>query len=181
MSNSVRPHRRKPTRLPRPWDSPGKNTGVGLVSWPETKSMPPTLKEQSPNHGTSREVPQTQLLTGKFGTNRKVYRHPHSQDPSNPLLWVPRAPQTNSIIRGPSTEYYGDWIDLPHLCHDPERRPMKSSLGIEARSSSHLDGLIPRVRALTTVQCWPAVSPGHQDSESKENSTVQGPLDKSII
>ena len=29
MSNSVRPHRRKPTRLPRPWDSPGKNTGVG--------------------------------------------------------------------------------------------------------------------------------------------------------
>ena len=29
MSNSVRPHRRKPTRLPHPWDSPGKNTGVG--------------------------------------------------------------------------------------------------------------------------------------------------------
>ena len=29
MSDSVRPHRRKPTRLPHPWDSPGKNTGVG--------------------------------------------------------------------------------------------------------------------------------------------------------
>ena len=29
MSKSVRPHRRQPTRLPRPWDSPGKNTGVG--------------------------------------------------------------------------------------------------------------------------------------------------------
>ena len=28
MSDSVRPHRRQPTRLPRPWDSPGKNTGV---------------------------------------------------------------------------------------------------------------------------------------------------------
>ena len=28
MSNSVQPHRRKPTRLPCPWDSPGKNTGV---------------------------------------------------------------------------------------------------------------------------------------------------------
>ena len=26
---SVRPHRWKPTRLPRPWDTPGKNTGVG--------------------------------------------------------------------------------------------------------------------------------------------------------
>ena len=29
MSDSVRPRRRKPTRLPHPWDSPGKNTGVG--------------------------------------------------------------------------------------------------------------------------------------------------------
>ena len=29
MSDSVRPHRRQPTRLPCLWDSPGKNTGVG--------------------------------------------------------------------------------------------------------------------------------------------------------
>ena len=26
---TLRPHRRQPTRHPRPWDSPGKNTGVG--------------------------------------------------------------------------------------------------------------------------------------------------------
>ena len=25
----MQPHSRQPTRLPRPWDSPGKNTGVG--------------------------------------------------------------------------------------------------------------------------------------------------------
>ena len=29
VSNSVRPQRRQPTGLPRPWDSPGENTGVG--------------------------------------------------------------------------------------------------------------------------------------------------------
>ena len=29
MSDFVWPHRRQPTRLPRPWDSPGKNTRVG--------------------------------------------------------------------------------------------------------------------------------------------------------
>ena len=29
MSDSVQPQRRQSTRLPRPWDSPGKNTGVG--------------------------------------------------------------------------------------------------------------------------------------------------------
>ena len=28
-SDSVRPHRRQPTRLLCPWDSPGKNTGMG--------------------------------------------------------------------------------------------------------------------------------------------------------
>ena len=29
VSDSVRPHRRQTTRLPHPWDSPGKNPGVG--------------------------------------------------------------------------------------------------------------------------------------------------------
>ena len=41
MSDSVRPHRRQPTRLPRPWDSPGKNTGMGchfLLQWMKVKS-----------------------------------------------------------------------------------------------------------------------------------------------
>ena len=39
--DSVRPHRRQPTRLPHPWDSPGKNTGVGchfLLQWMKVKS-----------------------------------------------------------------------------------------------------------------------------------------------
>ena len=29
MSDSVRPHRWQPTRLPHPWNSPGKNTRMG--------------------------------------------------------------------------------------------------------------------------------------------------------
>ena len=29
MSDSMQPHRWQPTRIPHPWDSPGKNTGVG--------------------------------------------------------------------------------------------------------------------------------------------------------
>ena len=42
MSNSVRPLRRQPTRLTRPWDSPGKNTGVGchfLLQCEKVKSL----------------------------------------------------------------------------------------------------------------------------------------------
>ena len=30
VSNSVQPHRRQLTRLPRPWDSPDKKTAVGF-------------------------------------------------------------------------------------------------------------------------------------------------------
>ena len=41
MSDSVRPYRRQPPRLARPWDSPGKNTRVGfhfLLQWMKVKS-----------------------------------------------------------------------------------------------------------------------------------------------
>ena len=41
MSDSVRLQRQQPTRLPRPWDSPGKNTGVGchfLLEYMKVKS-----------------------------------------------------------------------------------------------------------------------------------------------
>ena len=48
VSDSVRPHRRQPTRLPRPWDSPGKNTGVGchfLLHESEVAQSCPTLSD----------------------------------------------------------------------------------------------------------------------------------------
>ena len=41
VSDSVPSHRQQPTRLPRPWDSPGKNTGVGchfLLQYMQVKS-----------------------------------------------------------------------------------------------------------------------------------------------
>src|SRR5574337_539562 len=52
MSDSVRPYRQQPTRLPHPWDSPGKNTGVGchfllqcmkVISESEVAQSCPTL------------------------------------------------------------------------------------------------------------------------------------------
>ena len=54
VSNSVRPHRWQPTRLLRPWDSPGKNTGVGchfllhcmkVESGSEVAQLCPTLSD----------------------------------------------------------------------------------------------------------------------------------------
>ena len=54
MSDSVRPHRQQPIRFPLPWDSPGKNTGVGchfLLQCMKVKSewevtqLRPTLRD----------------------------------------------------------------------------------------------------------------------------------------
>ena len=42
MADSVQPHRWQPSRLPHPWDSPGKNTGVGchfLLQCMKVKSL----------------------------------------------------------------------------------------------------------------------------------------------
>ena len=38
MSDSVRPHGLQPTRLLRPWDFPGKSTGVGCHCLLQTKA-----------------------------------------------------------------------------------------------------------------------------------------------
>src|SRR5574340_1076985 len=55
MSSSVRPHRWQPTRLCCPWDSPGKNTGVGchfllqcmkVKSEREVTQLCPTLRDR---------------------------------------------------------------------------------------------------------------------------------------
>jgi len=66
----VRPHRWQPTRLPHPWDSPGKNTGVGchfllqcmkvksekLLSCVRLLATPCTAAHQSPpSMGFSRQ------------------------------------------------------------------------------------------------------------------------------
>ena len=53
MSDSVQPHRRQPTRLPHPWDSLGKNTGVDchflhFVSRPQFAGWHPPYILQCP-------------------------------------------------------------------------------------------------------------------------------------
>ena len=74
QSDSVRPHRWQPTRRPRPWDSPGKSTGVGchcLLQWVTVKSESevaqsrPTLRDPmdcSPPGSSVRGVFQARAL-----------------------------------------------------------------------------------------------------------------------
>ena len=74
MSDSVRPHRRQPTRLPHPWDSPGKNAGVGchfllqcmkVKSEREVSQSCPTLSDpmdRSPPGSSAHGIFQARVL-----------------------------------------------------------------------------------------------------------------------
>ena len=74
MSDSVRPHRWQPMRLPRPWDSLGKNTGVGchfllqcrkVKSESEVSQLCPNLSDPmdcSPPGSSARGIFQARVL-----------------------------------------------------------------------------------------------------------------------
>ena len=90
------PHRQQPTRLPRPWDSPGKNTGVGchfLLQWVKVKSESEvsqsclTLSDPmdcSPPGSSAHGIFQTRVLewdalpSELLGTNNFLIWVPHS-------------------------------------------------------------------------------------------------------
>ena len=76
MSDSVRPHRRQPTRLPRPWDCPGKNTGVGChfllqslscvrlleTSWTAAYQAPPPMGFSRQEYWSGLPLPSSRAL-----------------------------------------------------------------------------------------------------------------------
>ena len=144
MSDSVRPQRRQPTRLPRPWDSPGKNTGVGchfLLQCMKVKS--------------ASEVAQSCPTERPRGL--QPTRLPHPWDFPGKEYWsgVP-LPSSYSIFHIPSSPFgssqkclaYCFWVvlvpslteSLPHVCTDrtqpkTHRRPcgdLQSASSVES-------------------------------------------------
>ena len=88
---TLRPQRRQPTRLPRPWDSPGKNTGVGcyfllrcmkvkvkllsrvrllVTPWTAAYQVPPSMGSSRQEYwsGVPLPSPLSHLVTSNFVT-----------------------------------------------------------------------------------------------------------------
>ena len=65
VSDSVRPHRRQPTRLPCPWNSPGKNTGVGFHFLLQCMKVKSESEVTCAPHERS-HVPQLRRRTPKY-------------------------------------------------------------------------------------------------------------------
>ena len=110
MSDSVRPHRWQPTRLPHPWDCPGKNTGVcchfllqciKVKSESEVAQLCPTLGDPMdcslqalPSMGFSRQdcwswvplrFPLSIIIIYISPPTRYIYISPHPFLPFRPL------------------------------------------------------------------------------------------------
>ena len=86
VSDYVRPHRWQPTRLPHPWDSPGKSTGVGrhfllqcmkVKSPSEVAQLCPTLSDPmdcGPPGSSVHEIFQARVLEwGAIAFSRKPH------------------------------------------------------------------------------------------------------------
>ena len=58
QSDSVQPHRRQPTRLRHPWDSPGKTTGVGCHFLLQCMKV----KEESEKVGLQLNIQKTKIM-----------------------------------------------------------------------------------------------------------------------
>ena len=100
MSNSARLQRWQPTRLPHPWDSPGKNTGVGchfllqcmkVKSESEVAQSCPTLSNPmdcslpgSSIHG----IYQARMFEYLCAINSRVHVGKHNLTPKNCMMYI---------------------------------------------------------------------------------------------
>ena len=138
MSDSVRPHRRQPTRLPRPWDSPGKNTGVGC------HFLLQCMKAKSES-----EVDQSCLTLATPWT--AAYQAPQSMGFSRQKYWsgVPlpspshpsRSPQ-NTKLSSPCYIAASHWPSVSHMAmlihqfQSPNSSPLLVSTCLSLPSAS---------------------------------------------
>ena len=139
MSNSVRPHRRKPTRPLHPWDSPGKNTRVGchcLLQCMEVKSERevaqscPTLCDPidgSPPGSPRRRSTSHQSSAGREASAVQVSGPPHrsvcavrarTEPASRPLHQAP-------LSLGFSRQEHWSGLPLPSPMHESEKVKVK--------------------------------------------------------
>ena len=118
VSDSLRPYRRQPTRLPFPWDPPGKNTGVGChfllqcmkvkvkslsrvrllaTSWTAAYQAPPSMgfSRQEYWSGVPLPSPQVPAISHQIKTeNLNQYRRSQDQEkltqicPKLPRKWM---------------------------------------------------------------------------------------------
>ena len=149
MSNSVRPHRRQPTRLPRPWDSPGKNTGVGchfllqcrkVKSESEVPQSCPTLSNPmdcSPPGSSIHGIFQARVL--EWGAIAFSILHPRFHQTNHHLSFA--SPTTQSSL-DLSLFFCKSWIPLSLQTLITSPAPL-SSLPLPCKLRTYFSTFLP--------------------------------------
>ena len=118
MSDSVRPHRWQLTRLHHPWDSPGKNTGVGC------HFLLPCMKVKSKS-----EVSRFRLLATPWSA---AYQAPPSMGSSRQEYW------SGLPLPSPKSIYYMLLKVSKPVGRGLEKRPFRLAAAGNQGSSSAL-------------------------------------------
>ena len=158
MSNSVRPHRWQPTMLPHPWDSPGKNTGVGchfLLQRMKVKSEKWKVKVKPLSRVRFAATPGTAAYQASLsmGFSRLEYWSgvPLLSPSNSPKLYQMK--QINSLFLSHThtharTEKIAHWIECYWILK------ALNSLTIEI----HLNGLVSVVEAVGASASSPSLA-----------------------
>ena len=175
MSDSVRPRRRQPTRLPRPWDSPGKNTGVGchfllqcmkVKSESEVAQSCPTLAtpwtaayQAPPSMGFSRQKYWSGVLDDNGSRETPAHLCCSVRRGVMKLVWWNQAGRTDlTFIHAPSQGFpfllLWCWSLVPFTLKAPESQC----------TQKHGEGVKPDTRATPSCPSW--VSPHSFTKES---------------
>ena len=124
VSDSVRPHRRQPIRLPCPWDSPGTGEGQYLVT--EGLSPITTSNWILPKSKRSlEEDPRLQLRTTVWSTLDYSLMEPEQRFHLS-CAWIPD-PQNCEII---DVCFFKVLYVYPFVIHQKKKKKHKSSLTI---------------------------------------------------
>ena len=178
MSNSVRPHRRQPTRLRRPWDSPGKNTGVGchfLLQCMKVKSevaqsclTPSDSMDCSPPGSSVRGIFQARVLEWGAIAFSMVFFHKSSDEKSS-CFW--------DQSRLTSLLYLTQWspsvfFNTPQYSPPRQSAPLPHALGYALQS--FLCSLLDFYLFLNPTQSldWDRIHNYHSQVDNKNKNCI---------
>ena len=157
------PHRRQPTRLPHPWDSPGKNTGVGchfLLQCTKVKSESEVAQScPTPSNPMDCSLPGSSIH-GIFQAGVLEWGAIAFSWPWSPLivflsLWIFSIPVTNILVNVIMTLQLALW--LPPSFHSG---PLPSNFYSAARivcckiSIWSCPSLIEKVSTASHFEIW---------------------------
>ena len=103
MSDSVQPHRRQPTRLPHPCDSPGKNTGAGCHFLLQCMKLKSEVTQSCPVSDSATPWTAAYQAPLSMGVSRQVYWSGVPLPSLKRMLWTvlkKRSPNISDIPLG---------------------------------------------------------------------------------